>query len=162
MHQNNYQKLLLSLLLLIIFTPNLFAGAKKDSIASYKDQSLKKGSWAIQVGIDNGFTVGPISGVDLMLKRHYTREKAFRFGIVDLDFSNSDLYNDDNNGYYGSQQDDLEYYNIGVIGQYLKYFKLNSTVLFYYTIGIRGSNYFFIATMMMVVTTKKSFGKSDL
>jgi len=119
------------------FTSNLFAESADDSKTSYKDQALQKGAWAFQLGVDEGLTLGTISGVDILVKRHISPRRAYRFGLDDLYVSTDNIYDErdaSNNNRYNKYQ----IYKAYIQFQKIEYFDLDASVQMYYAIGLRG------------------------
>ncbi|MEO6693917.1 MAG: hypothetical protein ABIY50_10990, partial [Ignavibacteria bacterium] len=55
---------------------------KIDSTNRVHDTSLKKGSWALQFGISNKFTLNEFDGASFSIKRHNTSTTAIRLVIA--------------------------------------------------------------------------------
>lgn len=83
------------LLLLVFSNTNSFSQSKSADTLKPKN-SLEKGAWAVQFGIDKDFTVTNFSGASFTIKRHFSKNIALRFGtgmyFVDSDQTVSNQY----------------------------------------------------------------------
>lgn len=75
-------KKFLAVLIAFVFfiSSDLFSQSKSPDSSAAKN-SLHKGAWAVQFGIDKDFTLTNFSGASFTIKRHFSKNIALRFGV---------------------------------------------------------------------------------
>ncbi len=86
--------------------------------ASTAGSAMTKGAWAMQFSITDNFRLLPFSGATLSLKRHYSANKALRFGLsLGGNFSTSE----DKNPNETQAESDYNNQSIGLVSEYVFY-----------------------------------------
>lgn len=117
-------KLLSLVLILFIFTFQSYSQTKQDSSSN----SLKKGSWAIQFGIGNNFTLGSFNNYTFSIKYHVSKRSAIRLGI---------------GGYYSDQSGNGT--NQSVTGSMIqKNYSFQSELLYIYYVSSKSNLNFYL------------------
>jgi len=115
-------------MMLLAFSTNLNARAKKDSSDSFKKGPVP-GSFSLYFGISNRFTLQSFDGTTIFGKYQKSRKSAFRGGLslegrhYDLDYPSLDRETVNNT------------VSMRIVVQYMRYLTMNKNVSLYYAIG---------------------------
>ena len=110
------------------------------NLYAQQNNSLEKGSWALQFQISHNFTLSSFQGSIISAKRHFSKKRALRFG-VSLNASISDI--DENAASFDSDtlqtlqdnQSNRDFESINVTTQYLVYPTPNDRLSLFFGAG---------------------------
>jgi hypothetical protein len=109
-------------LIVLAFSSSVSFSQSKSADTLKPKNSLQKGAWAVQFGIDKDFTLTNFSGASFTIKRHFSKNIALRFG-VGMNLSQSDASS--------SSQYDTSFFMSGESG-YQNNFNFNLLMLYYF------------------------------
>ena len=149
-----FLKKILTVLSIIVFSYCGIAFGQQDSVQSIKSiNSLNDGAWALQLAIEEDFSLKSFQGQFISIKYHFSQKQCVRLG-TGLGFDNSYMEYNENGFDHIDRITDSDSIGFGVAVQFVRYVSPPQKLVPFYGLGP-------VASLSKTKTYTQSFNPSN-